>query len=213
MSFHHVTGPNEPMILSPLTPGSASPLARSKTAFWHELISSMASAAGINPDLAVNVAEQESGLDPNAVNPKSGAIGMMQLMPGTAAALGVNPYDAMANIAGGIRYLQEQLSTFGDEAKALAAYNWGPNRVAQAVEQWGTDWLSHAPGETQRYVSRILSRLGGNSTLGLGATTALTGNVSLPVTTGSIPAGPTLAGEISDLSSALDAYLLTEVLG
>ena len=70
---------------------------------------------------------------------------MMQLMPSTAAALGVNPHDVLANIKGGIRYLQEQLQNFGDKAKALAAYNWGPRHVADAVERWGSDWLSHAP--------------------------------------------------------------------
>ena len=76
----------------------------SKSSFWHELISQIASVAGVNPKLGVSVAKQESGLNPQAVNSSSGAIGMMQLMPGTAAALGVNPHDVTQNIQGGIHH-------------------------------------------------------------------------------------------------------------
>ena len=48
---------------------------------------------------------------------------------------------------------------FGDTAQALAAYNWGPERVTGAIAQWGADWLSHAASETRSYVSAILGRL------------------------------------------------------
>ena len=179
--------------------------AQHKTSFWHELISQVASLAGINPNLAVSVAAQESGMNPNAVNPTSGAVGMMQLMPGTAAALGVNPHDVMGNIVGGVRYLREQLASFGDEVKALAAYNWGPRHVTDAVERWGSDWLSHAPLETQRYVASILSR---TSTAG----TAEIGPAATPASSPHPPA-PALAAQAASLRSLLDAYLLSEVLG
>ena len=187
--------------------------AHPKTSFWHELISQVASMAGINPNLAVSVAAQESGMNPNAVNPTSGAVGMMQLMPGTAAALRVNPHDVMANIQGGIRYLREQLANFGDEAKALAAYNWGPQHVIQAVERWGADWLSHAPTETQHYVSSILGRTGVNGSSGL-TTAALNGGSSTATASSASTShlNPALAAEVANLRSALDAYLLTEVL-
>jgi len=191
----------------------AQPQAHSKTSFWHELIANIASAAGIDPNLAVGVATQESGLNPHAVNPSSGAVGMMQLMPGTAAALGVNPHDVMGNIQGGIRYLREQLANFGDEAKALAAYNWGPQHVVQAVERWGADWLSHAPAETQRYVSSILGRTGVNGSPGLTAA-ALNGGSSAAAASSASPShlNPSLAAEVANLRSALDAYLLSEIL-
>jgi soluble lytic murein transglycosylase-like protein len=192
----------------------AQPQAQSKTSFWHELIANVASAAGIDPNLAVGVATQESGLNPHAVNPSSGAIGMMQLMPGTAASLGVNPHDVMGNIQGGIRYLRDQLANFGDEAKALAAYNWGPQHVTQAVERWGAEWLSHAPSETQHYVKSILARSGVNgSSSGLTAA-ALNGTSSTAAVSSASAShlNPGLAAEVANLRSALDAYLLSEVL-
>ena len=80
---------------------------------------------------------------------------MMQLMPGTAAALGVNPHDVTQNIQGGIHYLREQLANFGDEAKALAAYNWGPQHVVQAVKFASANGL------------RVAARGGGHSWCGL----------------------------------------------
>ena len=80
----------------------------------------------------------------------------MQLEPATAAQLGVHPYDLAQNIRGGVQYLGQQLARFGDPALALAAYNWGPARVASAIAIYGSDWLSHAPSETRAYVSKIL---------------------------------------------------------
>ena len=53
--------------------------------------------------------------------------------------------------------MKAQMDTFGDPAMALAAYNWGPGRVQNAVEKWGDNWLDHAPAETQNYVLSILS--------------------------------------------------------
>jgi soluble lytic murein transglycosylase-like protein len=119
-----------------------------------------AQAAGVDPNLALAVANQESGGNQNAVS-SAGAIGIFQLMPATAAGLGVDPHDALQNIRGGIEYLKEQLATFGDTAQALAAYNWGPMNVVHALASWGSDWLSHAPAETQNYVARITDALGG----------------------------------------------------
>lgn len=129
-----------------------------------QLILSGAMAEGVDPRLALEVAIQESGLNQNAVSP-TGAIGVMQLMPATAAALGVDPRNLEENIQGGVRYLKQQLSRFGDAAKALAAYNWGPERVASALASFGANWLAHAPAETRNYVGTILSRVNSRYTL------------------------------------------------
>jgi soluble lytic murein transglycosylase-like protein len=99
-------------------------------------LGAVVSAAGnrnnINPDLIISMIHVESGFNPRAVSPK-GAQGLMQLMPQTAARLGVaNPMDPVANVEGGTRYIRELLDRYhSDLIKALAAYNAGPERVEQ----------------------------------------------------------------------------------
>jgi len=93
-----------------------------------DLIRDEAIRQGVPPDIALRVAQVESGLNPNARGPK-GEIGIMQLMPGTARELGVNPYDTIENIRGGIRYLKMMHDRFGDWSLAVAAYNAGPRNV------------------------------------------------------------------------------------
>lgn len=85
---------------------------------------------GVPEDLFMRLVQQESGWNPNAVSHK-GARGLAQLMPGTAAILGVNPDDPAQNLDGGARYLRQQYDTFGDWRLALAAYNAGPGAVQQ----------------------------------------------------------------------------------
>ena len=111
---------------------------------------------GVDPQLALAVAQRESGLNPNATS-SAGAQGVMQLMPATAASLGVaNPYDPTQNIPAGVRYLASLLSSYGgDVTKAVAAYNWGPTNLNRAIAQYGGNWLSVAPAETQSYVQAI----------------------------------------------------------
>lgn len=119
-----------------------------------DLINQAAAKYGLSPALLTAVARQESGLNPSAVSNK-GAVGVMQLMPGTAADLGVsNPYDPAQNIDGGARYLSQLLTQFGgDTSLALAAYNAGPGAV--------TKYGGIPPyAQTQNYVSSILAAPG-----------------------------------------------------
>ena len=106
---------------------------------------------GIDAKLLRAVAWAESRGRSDAVSNK-GAIGIMQLMPATAASLGVDPRDPLANIDGGAAYLAQQLSTFGTVPLALAAYNAGPGAV---IRYRGVPPYA----ETRAYVSNILRRL------------------------------------------------------
>jgi soluble lytic murein transglycosylase-like protein len=109
-------------------------------------ITAAAKKYGLDPALLAGLVKQESGFNPNAGSP-AGARGLTQLMPGTAAGLGVtNVLDPVQSLDGGAKYLRQQLDAFGgDVARALAAYNAGPG----AVQRYG----GVPPyAETQNYV-------------------------------------------------------------
>ncbi len=109
---------------------------------------SAASKHGVPQDLFLRLVQQESGWNPNATSNK-GAHGLAQLMPGTAAKLGVNARDPRQNLDGGARYLRQMYDRFGSWRLALAAYNAGP----EAVEKHG----GIPPyRETRNYVRVIL---------------------------------------------------------
>jgi len=117
---------------------------------YDALIDQSAQANGVDPALLKGLIRQESNFNPAAQSP-AGASGLTQLMPGTAAGLGVSdPSDPAQAIEGGAKYLRQQLDRFGgDQAKALAAYNAGPG----AVQRFG----GVPPyAETQAYVQKVL---------------------------------------------------------
>jgi soluble lytic murein transglycosylase-like protein len=117
---------------------------------YDDLVTSAAQRNGIDPALLHGLIQQESGFDPSATS-GAGAQGLCQLMPGTAASLGVsNPLDPTQSIEGGARYLKQQLDAFGgDPQLALAAYNAGPG----AVRRYG----GVPPyAETQAYVQKVM---------------------------------------------------------
>ena len=102
---------------------------------------------GVDPALALAVAQQESGINQGARG-AAGEVGVFQLMPGTASELGVNPYNETENIEGGIAYLSRLYRQFGDWTKALAAYNGGPGNMARGT----------TPAESWEYAEEVLSR-------------------------------------------------------
>jgi soluble lytic murein transglycosylase-like protein len=83
---------------------------------------------GVPEDLFLRLVHQESGFN-SAARSHKGAIGLAQLMPATAAKLGVDPHDPFQNLEGGARYLAQQYKKFGSWRLALAAYNAGPSAV------------------------------------------------------------------------------------
>lgn len=122
-------------------------------------LSQAAGAANISPALLAALVWQESRWNAQAVSRK-GAIGLAQLMPGTARDLGVNPMDPVANLNGGARYLRQLLDKFdGNVEMALAAYNAGAGRVRNAG---GVPAIA----ETRNYVTSIVRRISSSGSTG-----------------------------------------------
>lgn len=136
------------------TPMPAAPVAEATVTTPEAALQEAASKHGLRPEFIRSVAAVESAFQDKAVSPK-GAIGLMQLMPGTAAELGVDPHDVKQNAEGGARYLKELLLKYKDRRDpvrlALAAYNAGPG----AVDRYG-----NIPPyrETQAYVEKVLRK-------------------------------------------------------
>ena len=129
-----------PLAPAPVPPAQIDALVQQNAGTWQ-----------VDPALIKAVIANESGFDAHATS-KVGAQGLMQLMPDTAASLGVrDAYDPSQNVAGGARYLRGLLDRFGgDTRRAVAAYNAGPG----AVEKYG-DVPPYA--ETQNYVQNVLA--------------------------------------------------------
>jgi len=120
-----------PSIVVPPLPGTDAPAYTGRAdSRWLETARAVARTHQVPEDLFLRLVQQESGWHAGAVSPK-GAIGLAQLMPGTAQLLGVDPHDPAQNLEGGARYLRRQFERFGTWDLALAAYNAGPEAVAQ----------------------------------------------------------------------------------
>jgi len=117
---------------------------------WLPAIEKAAADQGVDPQLLTALVWTESAFRVGAVSP-AGAIGLGQLMPGTAAGMGVDPFDPHDNLRGAATYLAQQLNTFGSVDLALAAYNAGPGRVTKSG---GIPNIA----ETQAYVRIVTDR-------------------------------------------------------
>ncbi len=133
---------NEPIVAPPETPALLSHDPK-------EMVRAAARRSGLPPEFVESVAQVESGFRPDAISPK-GALGVMQLMPGTAKTLGADPHDTAQNIDAGTRLLRDLLVKYdGDVVKALAAYNAGEAAV---------DKYQGMPpyNETRWYVKKVI---------------------------------------------------------
>lgn len=139
-------------------PAGGGQLAASVPEQFRGLLQHAADTAAVPAPLLAGVVQAESNWNPAAVSPAS-AVGLTQLLPTTAAGLGVDPYDPAGNLAGGARYLRAQLDRFGDVETALAAYNAGPGRASR--RPW--------PAQTRAYVPKVLGYAAGYGYLPPGA--------------------------------------------
>jgi soluble lytic murein transglycosylase-like protein len=160
----------------------------------------------LDPDLVRAVIRAESNWSPRAVS-RAGAMGLMQLMPGTARSLGVSrPFDPAENIRGGVMYLRAQLERFGRLDLALAAYNAGP----EAVEKYG----GIPPyRETRDYVRRIMREYGRSADTGIVSGIVLRGEAASGDRSAndlSIAALPVRNGELDSLFDAMREELWEE---
>ncbi len=111
------------------------------------LISGASSAYGVPPSILSNLVAVESGGNPYAVS-GAGAIGYTQLMPNTAASLGVNPWDPAANVYGGANYLSQLYGQYGSWPAALSAYNTGSPNSALGL-QYAADVMGYPQATVQ----------------------------------------------------------------
>jgi soluble lytic murein transglycosylase-like protein len=139
-----------------------------KAAQYQSLIEEHSELNSVSADLVRALIQAESAFNPFARSPK-GAMGLMQLMPATAAEYGVsNPYDPVENVRAGVKYLRRLLDAYeGKVELALAAYNAGP----AAVKKYGGTVPPYR--ETRDYVARIKDNVGATGTSGQARATRL----------------------------------------
>jgi murein DD-endopeptidase MepM/ murein hydrolase activator NlpD len=182
---------------------------------YGQLIAEVASANGVDPGLLAGLVKVESGFNANAVS-RSGAIGLGQLMPGTAQELGVNPRDPRQNLQGAARYLRKMNDMFaGDQTAALRAYNQGPGN-----QQRYPNGVSEEARSYPRKVLQAAAAFGYNPNGGSPWRTEATMRPKLVYRIDSI--GPTSTGPHLDVKDTggrnfgrydLDKYIEVEVKG
>jgi len=118
----------------------------------------MQAAHSIDPSgLLETVGWLESRMNPFAPNSSKGAVGMMQLMPGVAASLGVDPNNPKQALLGAEKELQHLMGEYhGDIGKTLAAYNWGEGNLNHDIARYGNAWAGHVPAETLGYILKAM---------------------------------------------------------
>ena len=160
-----------------------------------QMIATEAQAQGVDPALALAVAQHESSFNPNAYIAKDGSAGLFQLEPATAAEVGVtNALDPVQNIEGGIAYLKKMLTdNNGDVTAALEAYNGGERHVEQGtVSTAAQTYASVVQGLMPKYQS-LLAALGFSPAL---------------ASSSDMPSGDAGGGSISFDTSAVDAGVI-----
>lgn len=121
----------------------------------------------VSPELLAALASVESGSLGMSARSRTGAIGTMQLMPGTAKQYGVDPYDPTGNLTGGTAFLRDMMKRYGgNEAEAIGAYNAGPGRMDSFLAGKAT-----LPSETQNEIARVLGKMGQTGSVQVGSIT------------------------------------------
>jgi soluble lytic murein transglycosylase-like protein len=135
--------------IAPLLADEYSPAKTQTPTSYEEIIKTASMRYGVEEGLIKAVIRQESNFNPTAVS-RAGARGLMQLMPGTAAGLGVrDSFNPEQNIMAGTRFLRDMLDRYnGDVDQALAAYNWGPGNVDRSRGAF-------LPRETREYLAKV----------------------------------------------------------
>lgn len=165
-SYNHIANPNfifagervcvpSGRASAPTTLGFGAGVSIAPHNYYVDLARQDAISVGISPDLFVRQINQESGFRPNAIS-YAGAIGIGQFMPGTAAALGINPYNPVQSLQGAARLMASYVHQYGSYAEALAAYNAGPGTVNNALRACGGYWTQCLPAETRNYINVII---------------------------------------------------------
>lgn len=178
--------------------------AASKTENLDDIFENASEKYGVDINLLKAVAKAESGFKSDAVS-SCGAQGIMQLMPSTAASLGVSDsFDPEQNIDGGAKYLSGLLNKYGDTKLALAAYNAGSGNV---------DKYGGVPPfeETQNYVKRVLSYAGQDITAGSANTSSASYGTQQPQNTYSTDSTGSSVSDLLSIGSAdltQDDYML-----
>lgn len=122
-------------------------------------LSALEASMGLPSGVLTGIYGTESAFGKNSGRSSAGALGPMQFMPGTAKRYGITDRtDFGQSSLGAARYMADLMKMFsGDEAKALAAYNWGEGNVQSDIAKHGADWLSYAPAETQHYIRQVMA--------------------------------------------------------